>query len=174
MNDNVKHFKNFLRDYSSLRRRLPRMYGIEAVNLFKKNFDVEGFIESKGRVRKWKKPLRYSGRKTLTKTRRLRRGIKIKRANQKQVVVGVDASIKYGEIHNKGGKIPVTPKMRRYFWAMYKQTGDDFYKNMALTKKTHFEIPKRQYIGNTGAMKVRLDRRTIKELRKITQKYNKL
>lgn len=171
MNNNAKHFEQFMRDYASLKRRLPRMFGIEAVNLFKANFDAEGFIAGEGRLQKWKKPLRNSGRKTLTKTRRLRRGIKIISASQSKVVVGVDRGIKYAKIHNEGGKIEVTPKMRRYFWAMFKQTGDSFYKGLALTNKTHFDMPKRQFIGNTLAMEKRLDRRLIKELQKITKKY---
>lgn len=78
----------------------------------------------------------------------------------------------YMGIHNRGGKIKVTPKMRRYFWAQYykhsgqmtyviktKKVGNsqqnrrmaieaEFWKNMALTKKDTFEIPKRQVIGN--------------------------
>jgi phage gpG-like protein len=171
MNDNAKHFEQFLRDYASLKRKLPRMYGIEAVNLFKLNFDKEGFIAGEGRIKKWKPTSLNTGRKILTKTRRLRKGIKIKSATPRKVTVGVDANIKYAKIHNQGGKLEITPKMRRYFWAMYKQTGKGYYKGLALTKKTHFEIPARPYIGNTRAMKPRLDRRTIKELKKITSKY---
>ena len=88
-----------------------------------------------------------------------------------RVTVGVDSSIKYAQIHNDGGKIEITPKMRRYFWAMFKQTGDTYYRGMALTQKKHFVIPQRQFIGNTKAMEVRLTRRYIKELQKMTLKY---
>lgn len=171
MNNNAKHFNQFLKDYAVLKAKLPRMFGIEAVNLFKENFDAEGFIAGEGRLQKWEKTKRYTGRKTLTKTRRLRRGIKIMSASKTQVRVGVDSSIKYAKIHNFGGQIEITPKMRRYFWAMFKQTGDAYYKGLALTKKKHFDITERKYIGNTLAMEPRLDRRTIKELKKITQKY---
>lgn len=78
----------------------------------------------------------------------------------------------YMGIHNRGGKVPITPKMRRYFWAQYyKNAGQitmtkktkraastqrnmrlnaeaQFWRNMALTKKEQIEIPKRQVIGN--------------------------
>ena len=171
MNNNAKHFDNYIADYKALRRKLTRIYGIEAVNLFKENFDKEGFIAGNGRLQKWKKTRRNTGRKVLTKTRKLRRGIHIKRIGNGRVTVGVDSNIKYAKIHNEGGVIPITPKMRRYFWAMFKQTGDSYYKGMALTKKTEFVIPQRKFIGNTTAMKPRLDRRTIKELEKITKKY---
>lgn len=171
MNDNAQHFQRFLNDYAVLKRKLPRMYGIEAVNLFKQNFDREGFIAGEGRLQRWEATKRHTGRKILTKTRRLRRGIKIKSADSRKVVVGVDGNIKYAKLHNEGGKLEITPKMRRYFWAMFKQTGDAYYKGLALTKKTHFDMPARPFIGNTLAMKPRLDRRTIKELKKLTQNY---
>lgn len=172
MNNNAKHFDDFKRDYLILRKKLPRMFGIEAVNLFKENFDREGFIHgSRGGINKWKKTKRNTGNKILKKGGRLQRGIQIKRYSHNRVTVGVDSSIKYAQIHNEGGKIEITPQMRRYFWAMHIKTGDDYYKGMALTKKKYFVIPKRQFIGNTHAMKVRLDRRYIKELAKMTQKY---
>ena len=172
MEDNAKQFERFEDDIRRLKRRLPRMFGIEAVNLFKSNFDKEGFTYGRnGQVRKWKKTVNKKGGKTLTKTRRLRQGIHMKSATSKRVVISVDKNIPYAEIHNEGGKIPVTPKMRRYFWAMFKQTGNSYYKGLALTKKTNFEIPERQYIGNTLAMEPILDKRVIKELKKITSKY---
>ena len=171
MNNNTKHFDNFIADYKALRRKLPRMYGIEAVNLFKENFDKEGFIVGNGHLIKWKKTIRRTGRKTLKKGGRLQRGIHIKKIGSSTITVGVDSNIKYAKIHNEGGVIPITPKMRRYFWAMFKQTGDSYFKGMALTKKTEFVIPQRKFIGNTSAMEPRLERRTIKELKKITQKY---
>ncbi|MDN3621333.1 phage virion morphogenesis protein [Polaribacter undariae] len=171
MNDNSKKFDKFIADYAVLKRKLPRMYGIEAVNLFKENFDKEGFIVGNGSVIKWKKTRRNTGRKVLKKSGRLQRGIHIKRIGNGRVVVGVDSNIKYAALHNFGGTIPITPKMRRYFWAMFKQTGDAYFKGMALTKKKEFVIPERKYIGKTSAMEPRLDRRTIKELKKITQKY---
>ncbi|WP_373942644.1 hypothetical protein OEG92_05455 [Polaribacter sejongensis] len=67
MNDNSKKFDKFIADYAVLKRKLPRMYGIEAVNLFKENFDKEGFIVGNGSVIKWKKTRRNTGRKVLKK-----------------------------------------------------------------------------------------------------------
>lgn len=172
MNKNAKHFDKFRADYIALKRKLPRMYGIEAVNLFKLNFEKEGFISGKrGGLKKWKKTKRNTGRKVLKKGGRLQRGIHIKRLGNGKVTIGVDSNIKYAALHNFGGTIPITPKMRRYFWAMFKQTGDNYFKGMALTKKTEFVIPERKYIGNTDAMEPRLNRLTIKELKNITQKY---
>jgi hypothetical protein len=75
-------------------------------------------------------------------------------------------------LHNRGGKIKITPRMRKYFWYMYRQNAESitysikkrqanntqrnrmlsakaqFWKNMALTKKDHITIPQRQFIGD--------------------------
>ena len=56
------------------------MFGVEAVNLFKLNFDREGFIYgSRDGIKKWKPTKNNKGRKTLKKGGRLQRGIQIKK-----------------------------------------------------------------------------------------------
>lgn len=63
----------------------------------------------------------------------------------------------YADIHNAGGTIEVTPKMRKYFWFRYMQANDNkellpikgsdaqFWHSMARAKK--ITIPQRQFIG---------------------------
>lgn len=47
-----------------------------------------------------------------------------------------------GAIHQYGGswQVPVTKRMRGYFWSQYYKSGDVKYKFMALTNKTEFNI----------------------------------
>jgi phage gpG-like protein len=60
---------------------------------------------------------------------------------------GVDEQIiKYAAIHEYGGTITITKKMRGFFWYKYAETGDEMWRSMALTKKTVITIPKRSYI----------------------------
>lgn len=58
--------------------------------------------------------------------------------------------IPYAAAHEFGGTwtVPVTQRMRSFFWAMWFETKQDIWFNMALTKKTSFTItmPKRAYI----------------------------
>lgn len=61
--------------------------------------------------------------------------------------VEVGSNVAYAAIHNFGGKVRVTAKSRRYFWAQYKKTGDERWKRMALTKRDSFEIPQREFLG---------------------------
>lgn len=65
----------------------------------------------------------------------------------------VSSNTLYANIHNSGGVLhpEVTPKMRRYFWAMYHKTKLPKWKALALTKKKQLtiRIPKRQFAGVT-------------------------
>jgi len=61
------------------------------------------------------------------------------------VVVGSNKKVgtaPLAAIHHFGGnwKIPVTDRMRAFFWARYKKTKDEKYKFMAISPKTEFTI----------------------------------
>lgn len=49
----------------------------------------------------------------------------------------------YADIHEKGGvtRPRVTPKMRRFAWAKYAETGIDKFKGIALTQKDRLTVP---------------------------------
>ena len=156
-NRNVDKIKALEADWNKLRRRLPNKIAIAVVNFFKRNFRVGGFVDKP--FTKWDAPKNpKKTRSTLVESGTLRRGIKKIKVTLNRVVVGVSKFIKYAQIHNEGGKIPITPKMRRKFWAMYKESGNVFYKNMALTQKTHIDMPERRYIGDSAALDITLQR----------------
>ncbi|WP_394749495.1 phage virion morphogenesis protein [Spongiimicrobium salis] len=164
--NNAQELDELRRKFLKLKRTLPRKAGIKAVNFFKRNFRRGGFVDRP--FRRWKESGdKRKGGKTLVRSGRLRRNIKILRINGTKITIGVPKNIKYARIHNEGGKIKITPKMRRKFWAMYIETGNDMYKGMALTKKTHIEIPQRQYIGNSKALEVSIKRLLVKELKTL-------
>ena len=55
----------------------------------------------------------------------------------------------YTTLHNEGGKITVTAKMKRYFWAKFMQTKDESWRRMALMKVGKvITMPERRFIGN--------------------------
>jgi phage gpG-like protein len=64
--------------------------------------------------------------------------------------------VPYAQIHNDGGTThpTVTKKMRRWAWAMYFETGDPMFKNIALTKKTKLDvkIPQRKFMGESATL----------------------
>ena len=162
--------------------RLPRKVGLIAVQHFRQNFRDSGFHD--GGLRPWKKSQRElrggmgaSARyKTLTSARN--HLMSSTQAHIGRGEVSIENPVPYAVIHNEGGTIvsnpTITPKMRRYAWAMvYKLSGrkrgrkgnraggskeaipEEAKKWMALalTKKTKLKIrakiPKRQFIGES-------------------------
>lgn len=164
ININAKQFDELKQKYEAFRNTIPEKIAIQAVNFFKRNFELQGFVNNG--LEKWK-PLsnpKDKGRKILSRRGNLKRSIKKIKVQRNLVVVGVASDIKYAEIQNYGGQIVITPKMRRYFWAMYKQTNEEYWKGLALTKKKHLDIPARKFIGDSQALVKNIDRMIIKEL----------
>ena len=164
-NNNAELMTELERKYEKFRSEIPAKLAVTLVNFFKRNFDRGGFVDKP--FKRWpdlQNP-RDKGRSKLVKSGRLRRAIKKMQVSRNRVVVGVGSEIKYARIQNNGGNIPITPKMRRYFWAMYKQTGQEYYKSLALTKKSHLTIPGRKFIGDSEALMITADRMIQKELK---------
>ncbi|MGI6078052.1 MAG: phage virion morphogenesis protein [Bacteroidales bacterium] len=161
---------------------LPKKIGVEAVRMFSQNFQQEAFFG-----KRWQEPLRRritetktktgkikyiplgqgtaGSRKILTGTGDLGRSIQY-RVEGKKVVVYSD--LDYSKIHNEGGTVTVTEKMKRFFWAKYITTGQEFYKNMALKKTgSTITIPKRQFMGSHDTINKAVKNTIETELNKI-------
>lgn len=150
-----------------------------ALAFFKQSFINGGFTDKS--LKKWPKRkggARNDGRALLVDRAVLKRGLRIKQVDSNGGIIGVDEGIKYAEIHNQGGDIPLTPKMRRFFWAMYfKHGGGDkklrksklaqFYLGLAISKKDSITIPQRQFIGDSKTLEKKLYNYIEGELIKI-------
>lgn len=128
---------------SKIKKRWQLMMRDIAVDLadeFDKNFERKAFFDRKWRDRK------FGNRGTLlVASGRLRRSIRTKETLNS---ITFTSDTPYASIHNEGGVIEVTKKMKGYFWYMYGQTGYEPYKAMAMKKEgSKIVIPKRQFIG---------------------------
>ena len=139
---------------------------VEGENFFKQSFNRQGFLD--GNLTQWpKRKGEDDGRAVLVKSGKLSRSIKgFNKGNS--IVFGTDGNVPYAEIHNNGGVITVTQKMKKYFWAQYiKATGGQkenksatiisqkaaFFKRMAMMKVgSQIKIPKRQFIGESKTL----------------------
>lgn len=160
---------DFHKQFAQLKRDIPRKASVMALNFFKKSFDKQGFMDSSFRAWPNRKGGSRPGGSVLVNTGHLRDSTVIDRADMDQISIANDAP--YASIHNEGGivRIPVTKKMKKYFWYMYKATGQAKYKWMALTKKEHFlfRMPKRQFIGESAELMNRLDRMLANEITRM-------
>lgn len=173
-------------------RTIPIKVGNLAVRHFKDNFRKGGFVNNG--LQKWKPAKRLSdggtdagsNYATLTSGRN-------HLMNSTQYTPGVGAvrvfnNVPYALIHNTGGTThpTVTPRMRKYFWAMFFKTlgikpgsgvkvpellppEAERYKAMALTKKTTLtvEIPKRPFIGESAELTAKIKTTIEKEIEKL-------
>lgn len=150
---------------------------VEMINFVMGNFEKQGFLDSS--LTPWQERSidDDQGRAILTKNGALRDSIKITSSSTTRIVVGTDS--KYAKIHNEGGKIqiPITKKMRKYFWYKYYTIADksgnirsgsaseaSMYKAIALSRKSHLtvKIPKRQFIGESVSFNRLIDAKFIK------------
>lgn len=138
---------------------------VELGDEFDKNFERQGFFSEKWARRK--SPLRPGGH-ILVDTGALRRSVKSRVSGQS---ITFYSDLPYASIHNDGGEIKVTAKMKRYFWHRYYEAQGSFgrkkngekrntKKNRQLTSEAEFwqmmalmkvgktiKIPRRRFLG---------------------------
>lgn len=111
--------------------------------------------------------------------------------------VTIQNAAEYAQIHNEGGHIPVTIKMKRFFWAKYYEAGlssqlfEDgkgkrskqkadafsgeagFWKGMALKRVgSKIKIPRRQFLGDSPQVEKIIEDITKKELQNYIKGIN--
>jgi phage gpG-like protein len=79
----------------------------------------------------------------------------------------IESDLEYANIQDKGGKIKITESMRGKMWALYKSTGNEMYKRIAITKKSFITINPIHY---SKINEVVLSRRIDRELNKLTKR----
>lgn len=177
-----------------MRRKLPVIVGRMAKDHYQDNFRKGGFVNNG--LKKWPVTKRQcSGSSSasaaygplLSGRNHLFDSIKYVPADYR---VKVANEVPYAAIHNEGGTVnpTVTPKMRRFAWAMYhKVTGRGknkrktkkagtkenaaagFWKALALTKKQKLsiKIPKRRFLGESAELTRKINEKTEQEITKI-------
>ena len=126
-----------------------QVIGTLAVQHFKNAFRLGGLGKKKWEGRKIARSGSTNGQNVLIQTGDLMESIDY-RISGNDVIIYSD--LLYAEIHNEGGEITVTAKMRKFFWAKHyesKEAGEtdaaELYKRCALAKK--IIIPERRFIG---------------------------
>lgn len=153
---------------------------VDLADEFDRNFERKGFFS-----KKWE-PKAPNG---LIGKGKLRRSIRARMASNS---ITFTSSEDYASIHNEGGYIVVTAKMKRFFWAMaYEAQGKtkttsgkksksgkaekwnkraEMFKGLALQPVgSKIKIPKRQFIGTSPEVKQSVERVVtyhVKELSK--------
>lgn len=174
---------NFAEIALKIKKGRPRIVAVEAMKFFKDSFQKGGFTDTA--FQKWKdgrSPFR--GKKTLIgadNTMNLMQSIRTMEESESRVKTGTDSA--YSEIHNDGGYITVTKKMKKYWWAQFykfdkqtKKSADgksmritasnrklgakaEFCRGMAMMKTGRkIRIPQRKFIGESKTLFDTLDK----------------
>ncbi len=95
---------------------------VELSDEFDQNFERKAFFNQK-----WPST-KITNRKgsLMMRSGSLRRSISSKLTGNK---ISYQSSVPYASVHNEGGEIKVTAKMKKYFWAMYYKSSNAISKN---------------------------------------------
>lgn len=123
---------------------------VDLVDEFDNNFSKGGFFGK-----------RWTARVDGTPSHLIHRGAlrSSKRGRVQGSSVVFTSNMPYAGIHNTGGEITVTAKMRGWWWYEFKRTKDKKYKAMALKYSVgdKMKIPKRQYIGDHPRIRANIE-----------------
>lgn len=151
--------ENVLKDLPATAAETARAFFVQS--FIKQGFTDTSFIP-------WVQRKEALPHKILNQSLALKSSIKITRADLERIEVSAGEGLSYAGIHNEGGTITikVTPKMRKYFWMMFKKTEENKWKFMALTKKETLtiKIPKRQFIGNSETLNNTIEQMFIRRI----------
>ncbi|MEQ2501372.1 MULTISPECIES: phage virion morphogenesis protein [Bacteroidales] len=174
-------------DVRKIIRRILKDIRVELGDEFDRNFERQAFFSEAWARRK--SPTRPGG-SILIDTGTLRKSIG-SRTTENSIVFYT--TLPYAAIHNDGGEIKVTKKMKRYFWHKYYEvtgsfgrrkdgtlrkdkrtvrltTEAEFWKFMALKKEgSTIKIPRRQFLGTSPEVEQAV-RKIIEE--NITEYFN--
>ena len=162
---------------------------VELSEEFDRNFERKAFFSNP-----WPQRLLEGRGSLLLQSGKLRRSI---RAQVTSNSVSWSSSEPYAAIHNEGGTITITAKMKRYFWAKFyelagkvrhKKNGStsrssvklskqaEFYRNLALMRVgSKIKIPQRQFLGNAPEVQNAIERVCPSRCKDIeTELYNAL
>ena len=167
-------------DIQVIIRRILKDIQVDLSDEFDKNFERQGFFSESWARRK--SPTRPGGH-ILVDTGTLRRSIKSVITDNS---ISFSSTLPYAGIHNDGGEITVTAKMKKFFWHKYYEssgafgrrkdgskrkdkrtvqlsTEAEFWKFMALMKVGRkIVIPRRRFLGTSPEVE-RLAREIIEE-----------
>lgn len=161
-----------------LRRTLPVKVGRIAKDHFQDGFRKGGFQDNGTQV--WQRKKRPDKYGPLMSSRQNLYGSIYYHPDDYRVTVGTE--VPYAAIHNEGGDIVVTARMKRFFWAKYRETNGGSWKRNAKNEETEFwktlalkpvgsviHIPKRQFIGESRELNDRFNQIIENEINKIIQ-----
>lgn len=180
---NIEQFQQLLNEKraeieQAMRRTLPVKVGRIAKDHFQEGFRRGGFQDNGTQA--WQRKKRPDKYGPLMSSRQNLYGSIYYRPDDYRVTVATE--VHYAAIHNDGGDIVVTPRMKRFFWAKYREANGgswkrnakndeaEFWKTLALKKGgSVIHIPQRKFIGESNELTDKINNTIETEINKILQ-----
>lgn len=165
---------NFLVVADKLKKNTARYVAVKAKTFFKECFVNGGWTGNNFQA--WKGSKNPFGRKLMYNEGNLMNSIRTIQESENRVETGT--SMTHAAIHNSGGTITVTKKMKGWWWMKFAEVADvpikengrydwkkakrnpkaDFCKRMAMMKEgSKVKIPQRQFIGESATLMQQFD-----------------
>lgn len=145
----------------------PKVIAAAAERHFKQSFVNQGFTDSA--LVKWPKTKGGKAGRVLKRTGLLMNSIRIDRADLNVIrIVAGGPQVRYARIHNEGGTIEGTANVRAYDRRAHRaRTRRGMVMRKAASVKAHTRrmlvyMPKRQYMGKSKVMEVRIREELLK------------
>ena len=156
-----------MQTFQQLFSKLLKNIRVELTDEFDRNFERKAFFNTQ-----WKPANRNSIGSLMIRTGALRSSIT---SSINGTAITWKSTLPYANIHNEGGTITVTKKMKGFFWYRYRMiTGGNsknlnpdalFWKAMALKPiGSKIQIEKRQFIGDHPQVRQAIDQVTAEWL----------
>ncbi|MDB0602624.1 phage virion morphogenesis protein [Tenacibaculum maritimum] len=172
-------------DFKDLLKNIISDVQVDLTQEFDRNFERKAFFDER-----WKTSRHHNSRGSqMLRTGRLRNSINHTKSSSE---IRWKSSLPYARIHNEGGDLIVTKKMKSFFWAMYyksrgavqkggnkkrneKLSGEALkWKALALQKEgAIMKIEKRQFIGEHPILKKRIDSIVKSNMKEFNRKLIK-
>jgi phage gpG-like protein len=167
--DVLRDIETRLKQYLTV---LPTKVGGWAVEFYKGSFSRQGFIDS--HYERWidRKSKPDQSRAILVKTGRLKRSIRVLGVNHHSVIIGTD--VPYAQVHNEGETVNIPARTRVINFARIENNKVRFSRKRTAqfsqkinTSAYSFNMPQRQFIGESEFLEKRIEARIEKDILKI-------
>lgn len=161
-----KHPTQLFKQINQFKKEIPRIAGVEAVNFFKASFRKQGWHNNT--IEKWPARKTRVGRQTdkraiLVKSGALKKSIRIDRLTKTGVIVS--SELPYSKIHNQGGRINKTAKVR----AHQRRVGRGSTNVRSHNRRMNIDMPQRKFMGQSNALDNIIIRSLERRLHQITR-----
>lgn len=177
MDNDIRQYEEAVKRIAKACELIPTRAATVAVNFTKERFRQQNWLDDTPKAwdkrKRKKRETKADKRAVLVKSGRLLRSWRKITANSTRAVIGTD--VPYARVHNEGGKVQAVAQIGSYNKRGYSRKRKGRTENVqAHTVKAHrrninFQMPKRQFVGQSATLNNRINDLINNDLLKAIQ-----